>query len=200
MKRIEAGFEITPLIPDRPDGPAEIKHGSVSDERGQFRVIWQAVSAAHHLSGRPLDGLHPFWLESWVQENEVVNWAAGTVRGLHWQDQPYAQAKLVRSDAMIFDVMVEIGTWRVLTATVEPGHWLYIPAGWAHGYQTLEKHATVTYKVSKPWNRDLERGVLFDSPGLGIVWPRRVTQISEKDLSWPALTGEGPTATLGQAA
>jgi dTDP-4-dehydrorhamnose 3,5-epimerase len=130
-----------------------------------------------------------------VQTNTSVNVAAGTLRGLHFQRTPHAEAKLIRCiRGAIFDVIVDLRPRsRTFLSSqsfiLSPGteSLLYVPEGFAHGYQTLESDTEVTYQVSAFYTPNAEGGVKYDDPALGITWPLPVSAISPKDASWPPL-------------
>jgi dTDP-4-dehydrorhamnose 3,5-epimerase len=132
-----------------------------------------------------------------VQENESASLAAGTIRGLHYQEAPTAQAKLVRVAAgSVFDVAVDIrpgsptyGRWVAATLTVTNGEQLFVPHGFAHGYCTLEPNTRVIYVVDNYYSPAHERGLAFDDPSLGITWPVNSADavLSEKDRNNPRL-------------
>lgn len=131
-----------------------------------------------------------------VQENHSVSVATGTVRGLHFQAPPKAQAKLVRCGrGAIFDVAVDIrrgsptyGHWEGYELTAESGVQLYIPVGFAHGFITLEPDSEIVYKCSEYYAPETEGAVLWNDPTLAIDWPiEGDIKLSEKDISAPLL-------------
>jgi len=130
-----------------------------------------------------------------VQANVLLNPHAGTLRGLHFQRPPQAEAKLVRvTHGAIFDVIVDLrpesptyGEWAGFELRRRPYRALYVPERCAHGLLTLEDDTEVTYLVSGYYTPGFEGGVRFDDPGLGIEWPAEVRLVSEKDRSWPDL-------------
>ena len=132
-----------------------------------------------------------------VQDNHSVSECAGTVRGLHYQDPPHAQAKLVRCGrGSLFDVVVDIrlgsptyGQWYGEVLSFENGRQLYIPEGFAHGFMTLEADTEIVYKCSDFYAPECEGAVRFDDPDIGIEWPAvdRSITLSEKDATAPLL-------------
>ena len=129
-----------------------------------------------------------------VQDNHSTSYAIGTVRGLHFQAPPHAQAKLVRCGrGRLFDVAVDIrkdsptfGQWIGEELSFENGHQLYVPVGFAHGFVTLEPDTEIVYKCSDYYAPETEGAVRWDS--CGIDWPLSGDPIlSDKDAAAPAL-------------
>ena len=131
-----------------------------------------------------------------VQDNESFSASPGTVRGLHMQAPPFAQAKLVRVLAgAIFDVAVDVrkgsptyGHWIGTKLTDEGGEQLFVPRGFAHGFCTLAPDTRVAYKVDALYDRDSECGIAFDDPDLAIDWGSSGPAVlSDKDRILPRL-------------
>jgi dTDP-4-dehydrorhamnose 3,5-epimerase len=128
-----------------------------------------------------------------VQISLSSNLHAGTLRGLHFQAPPQEEAKLVScTRGSVFDVAVDLRDgsqtyrrWVAAQLTAENRRSLYIPAGCAHGFQTLEDETEVLYLISKRYDSSLQRGVRWDDPALEIAWPAEPTLISERDRSFP---------------
>ncbi|NIJ41644.1 dTDP-4-dehydrorhamnose 3,5-epimerase [Parvibaculum indicum] len=127
---------------------------------------------------------------SFVQDNHSLSAAVGTVRGLHFQAPPHAQAKMVRCGrGAIFDVAVDIrhgsptyGHWAGYTLSAENGAQLYIPVGFAHGFATLEPDSEIIYKCSDYYAPETEGALRWDDPNIGIDWPiTGRAALSEKD-------------------
>lgn len=119
---------------------------------------------------------------------------AGTLRGLHFQRPPHAEAKLVRcTRGAIFDVIVDLrrgsethGEWFGVELHERRGNAIYVPEGFAHGFQTLTADAEVLYTISTPYAPDYASGVRWDDPTFGIEWPATSERtISERDRAWP---------------
>lgn len=130
-----------------------------------------------------------------AQCNVSYNLRMGTLRGLHYQAAPADEAKLVRcTSGGIHDVIVDMrpdsSTYLQHVAvklTAQNHRALYVPEGFAHGYQTLTDGAEVAYQMSSFYAPALERGLRYDDPVLSIAWPVPVSVISRKDQSWPLL-------------
>lgn len=130
-----------------------------------------------------------------AQINTAFNRKAGTIRGLHYQYQPHAEIKIVSCiSGGVFDVAVDIRPdspsylkWFGTELTAGNQRLLYIPAGFAHGYQALTDDAKLIYLVSEFYTPTAEGGLRFDDPAIGIDWPLEVSAVSEKDASWPLI-------------
>ena len=137
------------------------------------------------------NGLHIDFL----QDNHSLSTEAGTLRGLHYQLAPMAQTKLVRVLAgSIFDVAVDIrrdsatfGKWVGVTLSSDNKLQLLIPQGFAHGFMTLEPNTEVAYKVDHYYSKEHDRGIRYDDPEIGIVWPELKPILSDKDAVSPYL-------------
>jgi len=153
------------------------------DERGFFARTWCRDELAAH-------GLTTELAQCSISRSAL----AGTLRGLHFQLAPHEEAKLVRCTAgTIFDVIVDLrpdsatcGEWLGVELDSARGNAVYVPKGFAHGFQTLVDNAEVLYMMSDPHDPDAARGVRWDDPAFGIDWPpAEVRTISERDRTWP---------------
>ncbi len=173
-------FEETPLA-----GAFVVVPSTLTDDRGAFGRLYDAAAFAEH-------GLDP----TLAQASFSYNTTAGTLRGMHYQLEPWAEAKLVRcTRGRVFDVMVDLRPgsatrlgWfgRELT---EDGHEaLYIPGGFAHGFITLTDGVELHYQISTEYHPESSTGVRWDDPAFGIEWPREPAVISPRDASYPLLT------------
>ncbi|MGE0724198.1 MAG: dTDP-4-dehydrorhamnose 3,5-epimerase [Alphaproteobacteria bacterium] len=166
------------------DGAWIIEAEPLADARGTFTRLWCAETFAAR-------GL----VASFVQANLSTNARAGTLRGLHWQEPPHAEAKLVRClsgriHAVIVDLRPGSATrrrWHAVELSAGDGRQLYVPEGFAHGFQTLTDGVEVSYLVSAAHAPAASRGARWDDPALAIVWPLPVSTISDRDRAWPDL-------------
>ena len=137
-------------------------------------------------------------VDEFVQDNQSFSVAAGTIRGLHFQIAPFAQAKLVRVlRGKIFDAVVDLrrssatfGKHLAVELNAESGDQLFVPVGFAHGFCTLMPDTEVFYKVTNVYSADHDRGLNWADPALGIRWPVNESQaiLSEKDRALPMLS------------
>jgi dTDP-4-dehydrorhamnose 3,5-epimerase len=155
-----------------------------SDSRGFFARTYCAREFAEH-------GLKP----DMVQCNTSFNHKAGVLRGMHYQVAPSTEAKLVRcTRGAIYDAIVDMRpdspTYLQhfgIELSEDNRTALYVPEMFAHGYQTLRPNTEVFYQVSEFYAPGTERGMRHDDPAIGLQWPVDVSEISEKDASWPLL-------------
>jgi dTDP-4-dehydrorhamnose 3,5-epimerase len=157
------------------------------DERGFFARTWCRDEFAAH-------GLSSTLAQCSMSRNE----RAGTLRGLHFQLPPHQEAKLVRcTRGAIFDVIVDLrpgsathAAWFGAELSDEAGTAMYVPEGFAHGFQTLTANADVLYMISEPYVPAASVGVRWDDPAFGIEWPEAAARtISERDRRWPDYRG-----------
>lgn len=174
------------------DGVLHLTFERIRDERGWFvRVFDERALAARGLC------------TAYPEHSEARNAARGTLRGLHWQAPPHGETKLIRcTRGAVYDVLVDVrpdaptfGRWAAFELSEENAAGLYVPAGFAHGYQTLRDETELHYLISAPYAPDAARGVAFDSPALGIPWPLAVSAISARDRALPAFSPDPPSAT-----
>jgi dTDP-4-dehydrorhamnose 3,5-epimerase len=131
---------------------------------------------------------------NFIQENHSRS-GKGVLRGLHYQNPPFAQGKLLRTvKGEIFDVAVDIrkgsptwGRWLGVILSEENKNILYIPAGFAHGFCILSEIAEVVYKTTNVYSAESEAGIIWNDKDLNIEWPVREPILSEKDKKLPAL-------------
>lgn len=160
------------------DGVIEIVPDRFGDDRGFFSEVYNA--AVYKANGVDAD---------FVQDNHSLSGPAGVLRGLHFQLPPFAQAKLVRVvKGAVFDVAVDIrkgspshGKWVGVELSAARWNQLYIPAGFAHGFVTLEPDTEFLYKVSALYSPDHDRSIRFDDPAIGIDWPVDVANVTLSD-------------------
>jgi dTDP-4-dehydrorhamnose 3,5-epimerase len=151
------------------------------DERGFFaRVFCEKEFADQGLRSR------------FVQINTSTSSRKGTLRGMHYQLPPAAEAKIVRCiRGALFDVILDLrprsstfGAWHGAELSASNRTMMYVPEGFAHGFVTLESDTEAFYLVSAFYAPQLERGVRYDDPRFAIRWPVAPTEMSEKDKSW----------------
>ena len=154
----------------------------VKDERGYFARRWCAKEFASH-------GVNP----ALVQVNIGHSTQKGTLRGMHFQVAPHAEVKVVYcSRGALYDVIVDLrdgsttkGQWVGVELTADNGRMLYVPEGFAHGYQTLQDETELAYQTSQFYAKESARGVRYNDPAFGITWPLPVSVISTGDQNWP---------------
>ena len=155
-----------------------------ADSRGYFVETYSARAYKEAGMGR-----------LFVQDNQSFSSRRGTVRGLHFQIPPAAQAKLIRVlRGSVLDVVVDLrqgsptyGQWRAITLSAEDGAHLFIPVGFAHGFCTLEPNTEVAYKVDDFYSPKCDAGLRWDDPDIGVIWPISAAEaiLSDKDANLP---------------
>ena len=157
------------------------------DERGHFARTWDREAfAAHGLAAAV------------AQCSTSFNARRGTLRGMHWQAAPHAEAKLVRcTRGSVYDVCLDLrpetwGRWHGAVLSAENGAALYVPEGCAHGFLTLEDASEVFYTISAPYAPEAGRGVRYDDPAFGIAWPEPVRVIHPRDAAYPLVSPPRP--------
>lgn len=162
-------------------GVFEVRIEQHCDERGFFARTWcEREFAAHGLNSKL------------VQCNMSFNSRRGTLRGMHFQAAPHAEAKLVRcTRGSIYDVVLDLRPesptrkqWVGITLTTKNRNMAYIPEGCAHGFLTLEEDTEVFYQMSEFYDPESARGVRWNDPAFGIVWPATVEVISQRDAEY----------------
>lgn len=182
-------FTVTPLMQQAGivvnNGPALVRRTPVTDERGAFARIFCVEALAEF-----------GWPGPVAQINHSRTEKAGTLRGMHFQQTPHAEAKLVVCiRGAVYDVAVDI---REDSATryahsgvelsAEAGTAMYVPQGFAHGFQALTDDVELIYIHSAPYTKEAESGLRFDDPELGITWPLQVAGLSARDASFAWIT------------
>lgn len=171
-------FEETPL-----GGAYLVVPEPLADQRGFFARLFCATAFGER-------GLNPHLDQLSMSHNT----RAGTVRGLHFQAPPAAECKLIRVTAgAIFDVIVDLragsptyGQWFSSELSAANRRLLYVPEGFAHGFQTLAENTEVTYHISCPYAPELASGLPYDDPDLAIAWPAAAHRVlSTRDATWP---------------
>jgi len=154
----------------------------LEDERGFFARTWcQREFEAHGLNSRL------------AQCSLSFNRKRGTLRGMHYQVAPYEEARLVRCTmGAIYDVIIDLRPnlhtfkkWETVELTATNRRMLYIPEGFAHGFQTLEDNTEVFYQMSEFYHPEASRGVRWNDPAFRIVWPNDIIVVSDKDREYP---------------
>lgn len=164
--------------------------------RGAWTIEWEPYSDERGLFARAFcarefrsQGL----CAEFTQANISINPSVGTVRGMHYQRHPHRETKLVRCvSGAAYDVIVDIRPesptylhWFGTNLTADNGLMMYVPEGFAHGYQVLMPNTSLFYLVSRPYVKEAEFGVRVDDPAIGITWPLPVAGLSAKDRDWP---------------
>jgi dTDP-4-dehydrorhamnose 3,5-epimerase len=165
-------------------GAFTIELERIEDERGFFARTWCQHEAE-------AVGLKP----RWVQCNLSFNRVKGTLRGMHYQAAPHAEAKLIRCTmGAIYDVIIDLRPESAtcqqhigIVLTAQNREMLYVPEGFAHGFLTLEDNTEVFYQMSEFYAPECARGVRWNDPAFGIQWPADVQVISDRDRSFADL-------------
>jgi len=176
------------LIDTTLDGAYIVEQNLFQDPRGSFLEIYSSKAFAD--KGLNLD---------FVQDNCSHSTGAGVIRGLHFQKDPYAQAKLVWVlTGKIYDVIVDLREgsktylkWAGFELHAGQPRMLLVPRGFAHGFCTLEPDSRVFYKVDAPYSPSFEGGIRWDDPDLAISWPNDSPLLSDKDRKLPSLREAG---------
>ena len=169
--------------PGRLPGVVLVTVTAFADSRGRFAETYRR--SAFFEGG----------IDAVFTQDNLVDSGQRVLRGLHYQKDPAAQAKLVRvSSGSIFDVAVDLrrgsptyAQWEAYTLSAENGMMLFIPAGCAHGYAVLTEAATVAYKVTSEYSPSHDRGIRWNDPQIGVDWPISDPVLSPKDTDLPLL-------------
>ena len=184
-----APFKLTPLMPDLHNGPVLVERNPFVDERGAFARIF-CTDTLEQIG----------WPGPVAQINHSRTDRAGTLRGMHYQRPPHAEAKLVVCiRGAVHDIAVDIrevspNRYQHVGArlSAEAGTAIYIPEGFAHGFQALTDDVELIYIHSAAYNQTCEAGLCYNDPALGIVWPLPVTGLSARDAAHPLLDPARP--------
>ena len=166
------------------------------DPRGFFARSWC----------RKEFGDHGLW-EEFVQINVGFNTKKGTLRGMHYQIAPHQEVKVVRCTmGAVYDVIIDLRPksptfkqWTGVELNSGNHRMLYVPEGFAHGYQTLADNTEINYQTSRFYAPECARGNRYDDPAFGIEWPLAVSSISDPDRSWPDYMDPMNTSTKRKA-
>ncbi len=162
-----------------------IEPAVIGDDRGSFTELYQSrVLAAHGWSG------------AFVRSALSHNRRGGTLRGLHFQRAPFAEAKLVTCiRGAMFDVIADVrpdspafGRWEAVELSADNRQAVFLPEGVAHGFQTLADDTTVLYHLGAYYEKAASAGVRWDDPTLNVPWPRPVSVMSDQDRAWGPLS------------
>lgn len=176
-----------------------------------MRFVAVPIAGAFVVESEPLDDDRGSFARSFCQRefkkngldavvaqcNISFNRYRGTLRGLHFQIKPHEEAKLVRcTRGAVWDVIVDLREesvtkhrWFAIELTAENRRALYIPRGFAHGFQTLVDDTEIFYQMSEFYHPEFSRGLRWNDPGLGITWPDMSPILSPRDASYPLLEG-----------
>lgn len=154
------------------------------DHRGYFMETYSTEAMAQI-------GIH----DVFVQDNQSFTAQKGTLRGIHFQNQPMSQAKLVRvAQGVVMDVAVDLRKgsptylqWTATELSAENKRMLYIPQGFGHGFVTLTDNVEFCYKVDNLYSKEHDRGIRFNDPAIGVEWGVENPILSQKDTSSPLL-------------
>lgn len=181
-------FILTPLMPELPAGPMLVRRTSHVDDRGAFARIFCAEALAEI-----------GWPGPVAQINHSRTVRRGTVRGLHFQLPPHAEAKLVVCiRGAVLDVAVDVRpgsptrySHAAAELSAETATAIYVPEGFAHGFQALSDDVELIYIHSAPYATAAEAGLRHDDPKLAIAWPLPVTGMSTRDAAFPLIESAG---------
>jgi dTDP-4-dehydrorhamnose 3,5-epimerase len=154
-----------------------------TDERGWFARFYDKKEFGERIGHT----------KEWVQLNHSVSYARGTIRGMHFQHPPYREIKMVRCIAgAVLDIIVDLRhaspsflQWTPVELSAKNSQMLYIPEGFAHGFQTLEENSALLYHHSEYYTPGAEGGFRYDDPSFAIQWPLPVNSLSARDANHP---------------
>lgn len=172
-------MEFRPL---RITGSYEVIFAPHRDDRGYFMRVYDEVAFREQ-------GL----VTNWAQEGHAWSARRGTLRGLHFQRPPCPETKQVQVVAgAVYDVLLDLrknsptfGQWEAVELRAGDSKALYVPAGCAQGYQTLEDRSLIVYRINEQYHPDLQAGVRWNDPTLAIPWPLQHPLVAPKDNQWP---------------
>lgn len=179
------GFEVNLIFTETElKGAFIIEVEKINDERGFFARTWDKEKFEKHNLNSNI-----------VQCSISINKKKGTIRGMHYQVKPYEESKIVRcTKGKIFDVIIDLRKksstfkkWISVEISENNHKMIYIPKGFAHGFQTLEDNTEIFYQISEFYNKDASSGIKCNDPELSIKWPLEITMVSEKDKNFPYL-------------
>lgn len=162
-------------------GAFVIEQDRIEDERGYFARTWCDREFAEHGLNTAISQCNVSW-----------NRARGTVRGMHYQIDPHGEAKVIRcTRGAIYDVVIDIrpgsptcGRWIDVELTADNHRMLFVPEGFAHGFQSLVDDCEVFYQLSESYHPQSLAGIRYDDPAFGIDWPLEVSCVSPRDLAF----------------
>lgn len=172
------------FIETKLNGAYIIEPEKLEDERGFFARMWDKEEFQKHILNSNL-----------VQCSVSFNKRKGTIHGMHYQTKPYEEAKIVRcTRGKIFDVIIDLRSdsltfkeWFGVELSLDNYKTLYVPEGFAHGYQTLEDNTEIFYQISTIYNPSFAKGIRWNDKNLKIKWPLKETIISDRDKFLPDL-------------
>ena len=181
-------FTKTPI-----SGAFEIKLIPISDQRGVFSRLF--CSDEFHEIG---------FYKQIVQINQSYNRIKGTIRGMHFQYPPFAEDKIIKClRGVVYDVLIDLRKnsptflkWHAIELSPEMNNMVLIPPGCAHGFQTLTENSELLYFHTEYYNPKSEGAIRFDDQRIGIHWPIDVSNVSEKDRTYPLLDSSFDGITL----
>jgi dTDP-4-dehydrorhamnose 3,5-epimerase len=168
-------------------GAYVIEIEKIEDERGFFARTFDK----NEFSKIGLDS-------EFIQSSISINNKRGTIRGMHYQNKPYEESKIVRcTKGKIFDVIIDLRPnsktfkeWFSVELSEENHKMLYVPKGFAHGFQTLENNTKILYNISQFYHPESSKGVRWNDEIFRIKWPLKVSLISEKDLNYTSFSNQ----------